>query len=155
MRQEIEAMNSNLLVLKSQADKREDVEASQLKKESDWAEAMKQLSEKVKGLESEKQESQKSYDQKIAEMTEEMNVIRNEVVRKSLNKTVNNSIIDNDDFTILMVENENLKRKIKILESESSKQIANDKFAKKTMEKQEEVLALKQKNELLERKLVG
>ena len=63
-------------------------------------------------------------------------------------------MIDNDDLTILLVENENLKRKIKVLENETSRQNANDKFVKKNQEKETEIASLKQKNNLLEKALV-
>lgn len=145
--QQIEHLRmSDSKVIKDQHEKT--LELNSLKKENDENNA------RMEELENEKREIKNSYEVLIVGMNDEIDRLKIELAKKNDNKIVNNSMVDNDDLTILLVENENLKKKIKILENETAKQNANEKMIKKGQEKDVEIGSLKQKIELLEKKVV-
>ena len=164
LRSEIDLNEQNLQEINSKTGSGEEVMESgkrlvQFQKESRaQMEALKreinESKERIKELEYEKTELKNDFEKLVGGLNEQVDKLKIELNRRNNNQMVNNSMIDNDDLTILLVENENLKRKIKVLENETSRQNANDKFVKKNQEKETEIASLKQKNNLLEKALV-
>lgn len=117
---------------------------------------IKELKDKLTEAEAEKVQLKTDYEQMIAGLNDQIDKLKADITkRKSTVGGINNSMMDNDDVTILLVENENLKKKIKILENETSKQSAMQMNFKKNQEKETEIANLKEKIESLEKKLVG
>lgn len=118
------------------------------------AKEVQNLTKQLMDLESEKTSLKGEYDQMVAGLNDQIDRLKVDSAKRKQGSGINNSFMDNDDVTILLVENENLKKKIKILENETSKQNANEKSFKKIQEREAEVTFLKDKIETLEKRLV-
>lgn len=112
------------------------------------------LTRKLDEAEAARVQLKTEYEQMVAGLNEQVERLKADGTKRKMSSGINNSFMDNDDMTILLVENENLKKKIKILENETSKQNANEKSFKKTQEREAEVTGLRDKIQALEKKLV-
>ena len=139
------ALNSSRV---SGKDREDQARADKLAKE------VQTLTKRLTDLETERFQLKSEYDQMVAGLNEQIDRLKADSSKRKINSGINNSLMDNDDVTILLVENENLKKKIKILENETSKQNANEKSFKKNQEREAEVVGLREKIDSLEKKLV-
>lgn len=116
---------------------------------------VRELSDRLAEVEAEKLQLRTDYEQMVAGLNDEMARLKADAAKRRTASGINNSLMDQDDLTILMVENENLKKKIKILENETSKNNATEKSFKKNQEREAEVAQLREKAAALERQLVS
>lgn len=78
--------------------------------------------------------------QKTTELKDQIETQRARLVQMEIDaKTKPPSANESDEIGLVMVENENLKRKIKMLELEAGKQGQAEKLAKKVKEKEDEI----------------
>lgn len=113
------------------------------------------LTKRLAEIEADRAQLKSQYEQMVAGLNDQIDRLKADSAKRKTNSGINNSLMDNDDVTILLVENENLKKKIKILENETSKQNGNEKSFKKNQEREAEVSGLREKIDVLEKKLVG
>lgn len=71
------------------------------------------------------------------------------------NPPKNNPLYDSDDVGLLVVENESLKRKVKLLEGKLSDQPSAEKIAQKIESKDFEIRTMKTKIEKADKEIVG
>jgi chromosome segregation ATPase len=110
---------------------------------------------KVQRLEEENASLLETHKAKVAELTGELDKVKADLARRLNHSKVNNSVFDGDDLALLMVENENLKKEIKVLKNDTMKQNEKDKMVKRTQEKEAEIAILRDRNGELESEVVG
>ena len=124
----------------------------------EFQQLQKEVSEKklrVQQLEEELSALKESNRLQTEELSAELNKVKAELGRRMNLSKVNNSVFEGDDLTLLMVENENLKKEIKMLKNDSMKQNEKDKLLKKALEKEAEIAILRDRNGELESEVVS
>lgn len=121
----------------------------------DAGEEAQQLRREVQRLEEENLGLRETGRAQNGELVAELERVKAELAKRVSHSRVNNSVFDGDDLALLMVENENLKKEIKVLKNDSLKQNEKDKMAKRAQEKEAEIAILRDRNGELEAEAVG
>lgn len=116
---------------------------------------IKRKEEELEKVQTKHQMESANLETKIKDLSQKLRELEINFEKAEQNKSVNHqSVNDSDDMSLIMIENENLKRKIKLLEQDSVKQNQLDKLAKKIAERDEELKMAKQKHSECESLLV-